>query len=193
MEANDSQPAGSLYKPGQTVNPGQTAPAAPAPTAPTPAVPTAPGVVTWQAAEFIEHERGSNWYVALAVGSVGLAGLVYLLGRDLFASITILIVGGMVGVFASRKPKEASYELSDSGLKIEQKLYPYRLFQSFSVIHEDGIGSISLQPVKRFMPEVTVYYHDQDENQIVGVLGQHLPHEHKTLDSIERLSRRLRF
>ena len=192
MEAEQPQPAGSFYKPGETVAPGQTAPtAAPAPAAPAP--PSSPAAVTWTAAEFIEHQRGSNWYVALGAISVGLAGLVYLIGRDLFASITILVVGGLVGVFASRKPKEASYELDDSGLKIEQKLYPYRLFQSFSVIHEDGIGLISLQPVKRFMPEVTVYYHDQDETKIVGVLGQHLPHEDKTLDSIERLSRRLRF
>jgi hypothetical protein len=150
-------------------------------------------VVTWMASEYIEHERNTNWYILLAFITIGLAAGTYFLTQDIFATVIIAIVGVIVGVFAGRKPRQMEYELSSSGLRIGEKSYPYSLFRTFSVIKDGAINSVNLAPIKRFMPPISAYFATKDEERITKMLGNYLPYEERKLDSIDRLSRRLRF
>jgi hypothetical protein len=150
-------------------------------------------VVAWVASEYIEHERNTSWYVLLAVITVGLAAGIYFLTKDIFATVIIAVVGLIVGVFAGRKPRQMEYELSSSGLRIGEKSYPYSLFRTFSIIKDGAINSVNLTPIKRFMPPISAYYAPKDEEQITKMLGNYLPYEESKLDSIDRLSRHLRF
>src|SRR3990167_1045625 len=109
------------------------------------------------------------------------------------ASGVIAIVGMIVGVFSTHKPKQVSYELSSSGLKAGEKVYPLSLFRSFALIREGVLSSVNLIPIKRFVPPLSIYFDPSDEQKIISVLGEHLPLEEGGLDPIERLSRRLRF
>src|SRR5204862_6780281 len=99
----------------------------------------------------------------------------------------------IVAVFSVHKPKQVQYELSASGLKTGDKSYPLTTFKSYSIIREGAISSINLTPVKRFMPPISIYYEPADESKIASILGEHLPMTEGGLDTIERLSRRLRF
>ena len=150
-------------------------------------------VVTWEASEYIEHERNAGWYVLLAIITAGLATGIYFLTKDIFATVIIAVVGIIVGVFAGRKPRQMEYELSSSGLRIGEKSYPYSLFRTFSVIKDGAINSVNLTPMKRFMPPISAYFAPKDEEQITKMLGNYLPYEERKLDSIDHLSRRLRF
>ena len=150
-------------------------------------------VVTWAASEYIEHERNARWYILLAIITAGLAAAIYFLTKDIFATTIIAIVGIIVGVFAGRKPRQMKYELSSSGLRIGEKSYPYSLFRTFSIIKDGAINSINLTPIKRFMPPISAYFAQKDEERITKMLGNYLPYEERKLDSIDRLSRRLRF
>lgn len=150
-------------------------------------------VVTWEASEYIEHERNAGWYVLLAIITAGLATGIYFLTKDIFATVIIAVVGIIVGVFAGRKPRQMEYELSSSGLRIGEKSYPYGLFRTFSVIKDGAINSVNLTPIKRFMPPISAYFAPKDEERITKMLGNYLPYEERKLDNIDRLSRRLRF
>ncbi|OVE79367.1 hypothetical protein BVY00_00510 [bacterium G20] len=149
--------------------------------------------ITWTASEYIDHTRGMSWYLALAGGTIVLAAGVYLITKDFFATSVIGIMGVIVGIFSTHKPKQVTYELSSSSLKAGEKVYPLSLFKSFALIHEGSLSSISLVPNKRFMPPLSIYLDPADEQKIVDMLGNHLPFEEGGLDTIERLSRRLRF
>jgi hypothetical protein len=150
------------------------------------------GSVAWQAAEFIEHPHGSGWYAALVASTVVLAAFVYLTTKDFFATGIIVIVGVIVGFFARHKPAQAQYEISSSGLSINGKPYPYSLFKSFAVLREGPLSSVNLFPLKRFVPPISAYFDPKDEPKIVEVLGNYLPYEERKMDSVDRLSRRLR-
>lgn len=150
------------------------------------------GAVSWQAVEFIEHPHGAAWYGALALVTAVLTAAVYLLTRDYIATATIPIVGIIVGVFAGHKPDRVEYVITSSGLKIGQKNYPYRLFKSFSVLEEGELNSVNLFPLKRFMPPIAAYFKPAEQDKIVNALGEYLPYEERKMDSIDRLSRRLR-
>ncbi len=154
---------------------------------------TKDSTISWTASEYIDHSRGATWYLALTGGTIILSALVYLITKDYFATGVILMMGVIVGVFSRQKPKQMTYELSNSGLKAGGKTYPFSLFKSFALIREGALSSINLIPIKRFMPPLSIYFDPGDEQKIVSLLGSHLPLEEGGLDAIERLSRRLRF
>jgi hypothetical protein len=151
------------------------------------------GNVTWSAAEYIEHERGTGWYLALLLITAAIAVGFYFVTKDYFAVGTAVVVGVIVAIAARKKPRQINYEVSSKGLRIGEKLYAYNMFKSFSVAREDGMNSVNLIPLKRFMPIVSAYFAPQDEEQIVNAIGEHLPVEEHKLDNVDRLARRLRF
>lgn len=151
------------------------------------------GAVSWLASEYIDHKQGPSWFLALAGGTVALAGVMYLLSKDYFGSGVVLMLGIIVAVFAKRTPRQLNYELSGDGLKIEQKLYPYALFKTFSIVQDGVLTSIDFMPVKKFMPPVSAYFDPADKDKIIAVLEQHLPYEERQLEAVERLTRRLHF
>ena len=153
---------------------------------------TRPNAVSWQAVEFIEHPHGAAWYGALVLITAALTAAVYLLTKDYIAIATIPIVGIIVAVFARHKPGVVHYEIASSGLKIGEKSYSYKLFKSFSVLQEGDLNSVNLFPLKRFMPPIAAYFELADQDKIVNALGERLPYEERKMDSIDRLSRRLR-
>lgn len=149
--------------------------------------------VSWTASEYVDHPHGAGWYGALMLGTAGLAAAIYFLTREYFATGVIGILGIIVAVFAARKPRIVSYELTARSLKIEGKAYPYSQFKSFSIIREGSLSSVSLMPLKRMMSPISAYFAAEDEEHIVNALGRHLPYEERKPDRIDRLATRLRF
>lgn len=149
--------------------------------------------VSWQAPEFIEHHHGAGWYAALILVTAGLAAIIYLASsHDLIATVIVLILGAIVGVFASYKPRDAKYEVGTSGLKVNDKVYKYGDYKSFSIIREGQLSSLNMVPLKRLMPPVSAYFDPASEKKIMEAVGNYLPYEDRELDAIERLARRLR-
>jgi hypothetical protein len=149
--------------------------------------------VSWTASEYIDHEQGPSWYMGLFGGALILAALIYLLTKDLFAVGTVLVVAVIVAAAAGRKPEQIPYEVSSHGIKIGQKAYNYQTFKSFCVVNDGGLNSISLLPLKRLLPRISLYYDPGDEEKIIDILSNRLPYEEHKVDQIERISRRLRF
>ncbi|HSX46817.1 MAG TPA: hypothetical protein VLF87_02410 [Patescibacteria group bacterium] len=149
--------------------------------------------VSWTASEFVEHEKNNNWYIKLgALTGVVTAGL-YLLTRDIITAVVIVIASILFGITAKRKPRTLQYQLDNAGVHIGGKFYDYDLFKSFSVLEEGAFNSIQLQPLKRFMPPISLYYPPEQEDGIFTVIGSFLPHEERSHDAIDRLMRRVKF
>ena len=153
---------------------------------------SSPKTVTWQAPEFIEHPHPASWYTALVVITAVLAAIVFLTTKDYFATGTILVMGIIIWVFAGHKPGLAQYEITDRGLSINGKPYPFNAYKSFTILREGEFNSVNLFPLKRFMPPISAYYNPSEEKKIADALGDRLPYEERQMDSIDRLARRLR-
>jgi hypothetical protein len=153
---------------------------------------TSPDLITWEASEFIDHPHGAGWYALLIISTAAMSALVYLASKDKIATGIIAVVGVIVGIFAAQKPKVAKYEINNSGLSVNGKNYNYSGYKSFAVINEGSLSSVNLFPLKRFMPPVSAYFDPKDEQKIAQSLGNYLPYEERKLDSVDRISRRLR-
>lgn len=120
------------------------------------------------------------------------AALVYIIAKDIFATVIIAVVGAIVWVFAGQKPGVAKYEVSSSGISVNGKLYAFGNYKSFTAMREGDLSSVNLFPLKRLMPPLSAYFDPKDEPKIIGAIGNYLPYENRKLDSIDRLTRRLR-
>ena len=149
--------------------------------------------ISWTASEYIDHKQGPSWYVGLIVLTIALSGITYLMTKDFFPPVIIILLGIIVGTFARRTPRSLEYELSADGLRIANKNYPLELFKSYSFIHDGGMLNLTLMPVKRLMPPVSAYFDAADQEKIASILEDSLPYEEIELDLTERLTRRLHF
>jgi hypothetical protein len=150
-------------------------------------------IVTWEASEYIHHQKDSNWYFAFAGAVVVLAGILYLLLEDIWSIIVLVLMGVAVGMYAGRKPEVLRYTIGHSGITIGDRHFDFDEFRSFSIQEDGAAQSIVLMPVRRFMPPVTIYFSPSDSEQIFGLLGQIMPQEDYQPDLIDRLIRNIRF
>lgn len=149
--------------------------------------------VAWTASEYISHAKGASWFMLLGIGLFVLVAVVYVLTRDIFASIGVGIAGVAFAAFSVRPPRVLNYAINETGIQIGGRFYSYHEFKSFSVMHDGPLPSILLMPLKRFLPPITIFFDPQTEDEIVNVLSAYLPHESKQPDAVDKLMSRLRF
>jgi hypothetical protein len=149
--------------------------------------------IKWSASEYISHEKTNGWLVMLLLGSVFVSGLFFLMYRDVLTSLAVLTVGISIGFFGVRQPQPKNYELSSGGLRAGTIFHSFSEFKSFSVVEEGAVNSIWLKRLARFKPPVVIYFAPEDEEKILDLLSNFLPHEQRELDAIDRFSKKIRF
>ncbi len=149
--------------------------------------------ITWTASEFVAHQKDNNWYMFAVAAGVGLAAVIFFFTRDIFSTAMVIVAAGIFIAAAARPPRVLHYSLDSRGLMIGSKLYAYEKFKAYSVINEGVFRSISLDPLERFMPSMTIYYDPADEQKITNVLGSYLPYEERQQAPIDKMMRKIRF
>lgn len=156
-------------------------------------IPLLPDDVTWSASEFIEHPKNAGWYGLLALATLALATLDYILTRDVVSTVVIVVTAALFGSYAGRKPRTRQYRLSPRGLQIGEKTYDFQSFKAFSVTEEGAIANIVFIPLARFAPALTIYVASDIEQKILDYLNNFLPSEPHRSDMVDGLLRRIRF
>ena len=147
---------------------------------------------SWQASEFVHNHKSVGWYALLALVVIVLTSLAVWL--HLWLEIGLFIAMGVaIVVYARKPPRTLTYELSDQGVHIDGKLFPYLDFRSFGVLPDVTWHAIDLEPAKRFSIRTVLLFNTEDYEMIVSHLELHLPREDRDLDIIERITRYVRF
>lgn len=149
--------------------------------------------ISWQASEFVDHQKSGSWLVIFVVASVIACALAYFVMDSIFSAIVIGIALAYFAVVAFQKPRTLTYSISGTSLRVGEKTFKYDDFRSFSLVRDGALWSIVLQPLKRFMPPLTIYFAQEDGERIFDALADHLPHEEHQFDSVDRLMRKIRF
>lgn len=149
--------------------------------------------IQWQASEFIDHEKNSNWFVLLGLGTVVTCTVVYFISNSIFSTAVVLIAAVAFAVTAKQKPRTMQYSLMPQELRVGDKSYRYDDFRSFNLVQDGALWSIILQPTKRFMPSLTIYFDQTDGEKIFDALAAQMPHQERSVDSVDRFMKRIRF
>lgn len=187
-----SQPVQLPSQPAEAVLPTGPAEASLPPEAPLPpADPSA--TISWTASEFIAHHKNGGWYGLLLLGACVAAVLVWLVTKDWVSIAVVILAAIILAGYASRQPRQLTYQLDPSGISIGPRHFSFNDFRSFSIVPEGAFASLVFTPLKRFGVPTTVYYDPQDEDRILDIIGSRLPHEEHRGDMVESLMRRIRF
>lgn len=147
----------------------------------------------WEASEYVHHEKDMRWFLALmGGGAILLLVAVFLIKSWTFIALIVVMTLAII-VLAKRPPRTIRYQLSAQGIQIDDRHYSYTDFRAFDVINDGGLYSISLVPVKRFMPSTLIFFPPEQGEAIIDTLGSAIPMEPSKPDAIDRLSRYLRF
>ncbi len=149
--------------------------------------------ITWQASEFVHHEKSGMWFIALlSAASVLLLVDVFLIRSWTFGAL-IVVMAVSAFVVARRPPRTLTYSLTPHGIRIDDKSFSFHDFRVFGVVQEGAFYSLRLVPNKRFMPMVSIFFPTELGEQIVDTIGLALPMEHIELDIIDKLVEKIRF
>jgi hypothetical protein len=154
-------------------------------------VPTDSGF-SWQASEFVYHQKSAIWYLALMLLVTGLvAGLMLL--KEWFGVALVVVMALAVLLYSRKQPRVLDYSLDSEGLTIDGQLNHFDAFRSYSVHPDVAWQSIDLEPAKRFVPRLTILCESENFETIEAILAQHLPRTARQHDLIERLTHFLKF
>ena len=150
-------------------------------------------VISWQASEFIHHEKDGMWFLALlAVAAVLLVIDIFMIKSWTFGVLIVVMALAAV-IVGKRPPRTLNYSLSSHGLQVDDKAFSFHDFRAFGIIQEGALYSVRLIPNKRFMPMVSLYFPAEQGEQIVDLLGSVLPMEHIERDPIDKIVEKIRF
>lgn len=115
--------------------------------------------ISWQAYEYFHEPKTSDWYWALGVIAIAIAGAAIIFGNVIFA-LLVIIGATALAIHAHKEPKLVEFELNEKGVRIEKTFYPYSTLDSFAVeTHETKIGIIAklfIKSKKTLMPLIIV-------------------------------------
>ena len=146
---------------------------------------------TWEAREYIPHDKNRGWYVALIILTLALAALSVLVGWWSFALLIVVSAVALI-IYSVRPPRVMKYSFTAKGLKEGNKLYDFADYKTFGVINDGGHYAIVLTPRKRFSPRVWVYFPEESGEAIVDAFGARLKMAPVELDAIDKIVRMLR-
>jgi hypothetical protein len=149
--------------------------------------------ISWSASEFVQHDKNKGWHLYIGIGAVLVAIAVYLLTRSIFGAVVMVIVGVILAISGNLKPRMINYTISPEGITANDKHFGFMSFKSFCVIDDGGHPNLQLLPQKRFAIPITMYFDPNNEDQVVSILGEYLPFEHRERDFVDKLSTRLKF
>jgi hypothetical protein len=149
--------------------------------------------ITWTSSEFHIHEKTIAWYLMLAVTTIVVAVVLYLWTGSIMTPVVIVICAIILAYYGSHRPDQLEYAMNNKGIRIGTKQYLYDDFQLFVVTPNSPTHEVTLIPVKRFMPPLSVRYVPDLEEKILNMLSDHLPLEERRADLVDSLMQRIRF
>jgi hypothetical protein len=150
------------------------------------------GDVTWEAQEYIHHEKDMQWFIVVGLVAAAFIGLAVWLQAWSFILLIVVMAIALI-VFARRKPRVLRYSVTPEGLEIDNKHHAFNEFRAFGVMQESPLSTIVLLPRKRFMPSIDLFFDPQFGEKIVDALGSHLPLQQVKPDFLDSLARKIRF
>jgi len=88
--------------------------------------------ISWAVPAYTHSEKSVDWFWALGIVAVTSSIIAILLANYFFA-ILIVLGGILMAYFAHKEPETLYYELDKKGLKVKDRLYPYKSILAFWV------------------------------------------------------------
>ena len=134
--------------------------------------------VLFEAYEHTNPPKTSDWFLIVGILTLSIAIASILLGNALFGMLVFL--GGMVtALLAMKEPKIVSYGVTQRGIRIDDKLFPYTTLHSYYIDEDAPQGpELLIKSEKMFMPLLVLPLPEDSIGAIEDIIAQRLPEAH---------------
>jgi hypothetical protein len=131
----------------------------------------------WTIQEYQQHERSRLWYVLMLFLGVALVAYAIISGNFLFALIVVLFTI-ILFLQSNQAPPQILFQITELGLIISTRFYPYSEFESFYLIYNPpDVKTLFLETKSTLRPLIRVPLLDQDPMEIKHSLREFLPED----------------
>jgi hypothetical protein len=155
--------------------------------------------IAWSAVDDSQHQRGGKWYlvwvlILVVLAGASLAANLWLGIWQIWTSVGLAVVIFISLVVVNKQPgRTIKYELTDSDVTINDKSFPLKDFQSFSVADHGTSQTVSLVPTKRVSIPYDLIVPTKDAGEVIELLSAHLPLNQAGLNFTDKISSILKF
>lgn len=133
--------------------------------------------VSWEGYEHSHTQKGSDWFWVLGIVTIAIATAAILLGNALFG-ILILVAGFVTALSATRDPKEVAFAVTNRGIQVDDRLYPYSTLDVFFIDEENPLGpQLLVRSQKMLMPLIIMPLPEDAIDEIEELIASKLPEE----------------
>lgn len=131
-------------------------------------------LIEWPYPEFIKYERGKKWYIKLFIIS-GLFLIYSIITKNFLLSIIIVMFILIIMLRDKKEPRKINFAITDVGIMIGDRFYPFREFNNFSIIYEPPqVKVLYLVFKSKITPRFSVSLEDQDPGKVRNIIQNHL-------------------
>ncbi len=134
-------------------------------------------VFEWTAPEYIHYEKDNRWFTVAGILAAGLIfyGVVW---GSAFFSIAIAVLAAVYYLQNKKPPRRIQIKLSNMGIKIDEKFFPFSNLKSFWIIYNPPeVTTLHFKTVKNVNSELTIQLGETDPSPIREFLARQLPEE----------------
>lgn len=145
-------------------------------------------LATWHFPENIKQDRGIKWY--LITFSISISLIIYSIINANFSFALIIVMVVLILIIQNKKDlKELDINITETGIKIDQKVYKYSEIDTFFIIYQPPeISNLYIEPKNKFQARLTIPLQKQNpvkiRNILLNFLDENLEREEEPLSDL---------
>ena len=149
-------------------------------------------LIRWQALEYMQHQHEPIWYIGFGATVLILIVVAIFVFKSPTFAVLVPVMAVALALYVRRPPATIDYTVSRKGIHVNDRLYTFDQFKSFSVVRQETTNHVVLIPRKRFQLGQNIYFPTEIGEKLVDMLAARLPMKEASPDIIDKLLAKLR-
>lgn len=148
-----------------------------------------PPLFVWEGKEYEFQEKSADWYWALGILATAAAVASILFGNILLA-LVIVAAAVAIALQAAKRATVHRFAVTEQGLEIDERLYPYDTMLHFSVLEypdHDLPPALSIKTRSLLTPHLLVPIVGVDPDEVYEYISHHLEEGRHETSVIDRM------
>jgi hypothetical protein len=117
---------------------------------------------TWIAPEYIQHRKGSKWYVIAGTVAAIATLWAFVTGNWSLGLAVITFSAVYQYTQAYHPPKHVEIVISDLGIHLGRQFFPYSHIQAFWILYKPGLTTLNIRVAKNFFSDISIQLNGQN-------------------------------
>ena len=141
-------------------------------------------LLAWKALEYQDYSYDWKYYGVFALALLAVLGY-SIYAQDWFVLAIAVILAGFMFWYQRKKPVERTYRLTQLGMYIDHRFYPYHDIYSYWLQLNTSYRSLNIIFAKKYIPQMTILFGETDPMKIRQVLSKYIPEEDSHTENMQ--------